>query len=964
MSYFKYILIILTVSVFLISGCEKADIPKGTSKVTFNNNNTIKSNLDTIFISSKIKNPFRESIESSGHFYSINSKGIRSSTLNNISNSDTSFTINSIIANLQSDSTYHITPFFKFEGRSYIHEGEAVVFTPRFPVIQVSEFINTSHNSTYLVLDKSIPDGIDLLKTGICYDTISNPDTSNFVVELGAKDTLSLDNFKTGKTYFFRSFASINTGIIYGKEKSLVFIFTKPTIILKEASEITGTKSKLTAEITSDGGKEITEKGFIWGEDKNLDDTDNIIKLTNNESIIYTTLNNLTENKLYYFKSFATNSVGTEYSDVKSFNTAISLAKVEITDTSYLKHNKCTFNLNIKTTGGTNISRKGICYSLNENPTIDDNYIDSENSNHQFSIIVQNLSPNTSYNFRAFAINEKGVAYSENLPIKTLITSGSIIIKEFQNLQHNSVDIVSKVTSDGGGIIQNIGVDFTKDPEFKSNISEIRSKTLGYEDNILTIGSLEPNTVYYCRAFLITNFSRVESSIVEIKTPYDFIDISTVEISDISYNSLEIKCKINDYGGGNLSEYGIYWSDDLSSLSKKAGSGINNNGEFTVSLTNLNSKTKYFVAAYANNEKGESRGDTLNYTTKHLYPTIETVQTKDITPSAIKVEYKIVEQGISPIVSAGICYNTSENPVIEDNFESGAVNISGNEQVTIENLNENQQYYFRSYVYTENDTVYGNQLTATTESLNLVTIEGGTFNMGYNKGNSDYTEHNVTLSNFKISKYETTNADYCKFMNSIDISSQGIYSGTGENNGELFIKVPISEIMYDSDNNIFIPKTGKENHPVVYVTWIGASAYCKWVGGRLPTEAEWEYAAKGGKNLSDTFYSGSDDPAAVANYNSLTGTSAVNSNARSSNNLGLYDMSGNVYEWCYDWYDTNYYNVSPTNNPQGPDSGTSKVRRGGSWNSSVSDLYTNIREGLNIGTPDVYTGFRVAYNAD
>ncbi len=127
------------------------------------------------------------------------------------------------------------------------------------------------------------------------------------------------------------------------------------------------------------------------------------------------------------------------------------------------------------------------------------------------------------------------------------------------------------------------------------------------------------------------------------------------------------------------------------------------------------------------------------------------------------------------------------------------------------------------------------------------------------------------------------------------------------------------------------------NHPVVLVSWNDAIAYCKWLSRkigttiRLPTEAEWEYAARGGQKSRGYKYAGSNNPAVVAWYivNSGGRTHPVGKNQ--PNELGLYDMSGNVFEWCQDWYARDYYSRSPRNNPQGPTSGTFRVIRGGSW---------------------------------
>jgi len=215
-------------------------------------------------------------------------------------------------------------------------------------------------------------------------------------------------------------------------------------------------------------------------------------------------------------------------------------------------------------------------------------------------------------------------------------------------------------------------------------------------------------------------------------------------------------------------------------------------------------------------------------------------------------------------------------------------------------------------------------------------VTGGTFQMGSESGNSNEKPvHTVTLSDFQISKYEITNAQYCAFLNAVDADPDGSYQDT------LRIDINSSYCQISYSSNQFIAKSGKENYPVIMVNWYGARAFCEWVGGRLPTEAEWEYAARGGNQSNGYTYSGSNTADEVAwCYNNsqnpannlLDGRGTHVVGQKLPNELGLYDMSGNVYEWCNDWYSSDYFNQSPAENPPGPESGNYRVLRGGSWN--------------------------------
>jgi formylglycine-generating enzyme required for sulfatase activity len=183
----------------------------------------------------------------------------------------------------------------------------------------------------------------------------------------------------------------------------------------------------------------------------------------------------------------------------------------------------------------------------------------------------------------------------------------------------------------------------------------------------------------------------------------------------------------------------------------------------------------------------------------------------------------------------------------------------------------------------------------------FVFIPGGTFQMGSNDGGSDEKPvHSVTVSSFYMSKYEVTQKQWRDVM------------GTNPSGFKC------------------------DNCPVEQVSWNDVQKFLKKQNAktgknyRLPTEAEWEYAARGGNKSKGYKYAGSNSINDMAWYSSNS-TKTHQVGTKKANELGIYDMSGNVYEWCSDWYDSDYYKNSLRNNPQGANSGTYRVLRGGSW---------------------------------
>ena len=212
--------------------------------------------------------------------------------------------------------------------------------------------------------------------------------------------------------------------------------------------------------------------------------------------------------------------------------------------------------------------------------------------------------------------------------------------------------------------------------------------------------------------------------------------------------------------------------------------------------------------------------------------------------------------------------------------------------------------------------------------IDMVPVNGGVFSMGCTSeqpkcDNDEKPLHKVTIDDYSISRYEITNEQYCVFLNKEDISSDGRDGRTA------LIHIGNSHCQIKYTDGEFVPKDGKAKHPVVEVTWNGAQAFCEWTDGRLPTEAEWEYAARGGHKSRKTIYSGSNKVDSVAWYVQNSRDHAHPVGSKKPNELGLYDMSGNVWEWCYDWYDD--YTSEHQTNPEGPKRGNSVAIRGGSW---------------------------------
>ena len=226
----------------------------------------------------------------------------------------------------------------------------------------------------------------------------------------------------------------------------------------------------------------------------------------------------------------------------------------------------------------------------------------------------------------------------------------------------------------------------------------------------------------------------------------------------------------------------------------------------------------------------------------------------------------------------------------------------------------------------------GSAYTETVKDLNLkmILVEGGIFAMGSDDGSdNEKPVHSVILDSYYIGETEITQAQWRAIMG----SNPSYYTG--------------------------------DNRPVEKVSWEDAQEFCKKLseltGKRyvLPTEAQWEYAARGGNKSNGYTYSGSNTIGDVAVYWDNIINQHSNVKSKKPNELGIYDMSGNVWEWCSDWYDSSYYSSSPQTNPQGPTSGSRRVLRGGSWYQNSSYCRVAFRGYDFPSNRNSYFGFRV-----
>ncbi|MGD8457505.1 MAG: SUMF1/EgtB/PvdO family nonheme iron enzyme [Anaerolineales bacterium] len=263
----------------------------------------------------------------------------------------------------------------------------------------------------------------------------------------------------------------------------------------------------------------------------------------------------------------------------------------------------------------------------------------------------------------------------------------------------------------------------------------------------------------------------------------------------------------------------------------------------------------------------------------------------------------------------------------------------------------------QGYTYTSTYTILpsptlgiGSTMISPVDGMVMVYVPAGEFEMGSVYSEDTKPVLTVYLDAFWIDKYEVTNQQFADFLNRwTNLKESG--------NSELAWDKGKGYILFD--DGVWKPEPEYEDHPVVKVSWYEAQEYCEWAGRRLPTGAEWEKAARGMEECKYPWKDRYICEFANISYCDSTGTTPVGSYPEGVSPYGALDMVGNVWEWVENWYEYDYYKVSPFENPKGPSIGIVREYRGGSWNSSslCSD-----RNGTRPNESSYQIGFRCAYS--
>jgi len=597
--------------------------------------------------------------------------------------------------------------------------------------------------------------------------------------------------------------------------------------------------------------------------------------------------------------------------------------------------------------GGTDITETGVVWSESGAPAATDNRILIQDRSKPVSI-VDGFPRNRKLFVRGYIVTGAGITLTNTVEIRTDTGIPRVLTGTITDIHSKNVFASGTLRSDGGADITGYGIVYGTDPgpTKMDNVAAASGQT-SYK---LNITGLTPFTKYYFRSFATNRFTTVygEEGTFETTGPPTVI---TGEPGRIMVDAINMTISVTSDGGHPVTGAGVVHSlmkePTLDTSVEFFGSGI---GDFKGVVDSLDPGGSYHLRAYAVNSEGVSYGEEIILFTKLGIPTVNTVEISDIDFSRATVSGRIADDGGLDVIEKGIVWDTISNPTKVNNYKI----VKGDNpefSVDIDGLITGKRYYARAYARNEKGYVYADAVPfLPLIAMNLERIGGETFKMGSTLGeDASQPLHNVNISPFTISRYEVTTTEYTAFLNSnldrITVEADGdIVFMDGKPvyylkvYGDDYDKSKFTvHIAYKNDR--FTVNRGAEDFPVILVSWDGAQKFCEWAGGRLPTEAEWEFAARGGDE--DVLFAGGDDLDEYGWYfrNSRGADCELDGAGRGlskvgkkrPNRFGLYDLSGNAAEWCYDYFAADYYKDSPETDPMGPEKGLYRVIRGGSW---------------------------------
>jgi len=729
----------------------------------------------------------------------------------------------SSVTELTPNTTYYLRAYATNEiGTSY---GNEIAFTtlqaPNLPTVITTAVTNITQTSATSGGTVTADGGSNVTVRGVCWNTSPNPTTEHAHTTDGSglgAFTSSITGLTANTKYYIRAYATNSAGTSYGNEISFTAgqTITTPTVTTNETSNIAQTTATSGGTVTQDGGSYVLARGVCWSTAQNPTIYNTHTSDGNGTGTYTSNVISLTPNTTYYLRAYATNSEGTSYGNEREFTTlpevttpTVSTAPVtNITPTSAQSGGTVTTN------GGASVTARGVCWSTQQNPDLGDSHTSDGAGTGSFTSQLTGLTPNTFYYVRAYATNSAGTAYGNQLTFMTIENPvlPTVTTADAMNITQTEATTGGTVHTDGGATVAARGVCYSTTPNpTLANDYTTNGSGLGTFVSILT--SLTPNTQYYVRAYATNSIGTAYGNEISFTTLSDITlpTVTTNPATNITQTTATSGGNVTSSGGGTVTARGVCWSTSPSpTLANNYTTNGSGTGTFVSSLTGLTANTLYYVRAYAINSVGTAYGNEITFTTLSNLPTVTTAAASNITATTATTGGNVTFNGGSTVTARGVCYNTSPNPTLANNF---TINGSGTGTFisNLTGLAPNTFYYVRAYATNNAGTAYGSEINFTTlwQCGDQIIYSSQVYNT-VQIGSQCWLKENLNVGIMIPGiQNQTNNSQIEKYCYNNDPSNCTVYGG-----------------MYQWDEMM------------QYVSTPGAQGICP-TGWHIPTDGEW-----------------------------------------------------------------------------------------------------------------------------
>lgn len=527
------------------------------------------------------------------------------------------------LTGLQDGTTYYVRAYAT-NSKGYAY-GEILSFTTKekvMPTVKTTAATNISYNTATVGGVVQDDGGASVTQRGVCYSTSPNPTTvsDNTAFGVGATFTCNLTGLKDGTTYYVRAFATNAKGTAYGEQVTFTTkATTTATVATIPATNVSYHSATVGGQLINNGGIAVTESGVVYSTSQNPTTLD-IKVLSERQSDEFTIdLTDLQDGTTYYVRAYAVNANGTAYGEEVSFTTkAKIIATITTISATNVSYTSATVGGNVTNDGGAAITERGVCYSTSANPTTANTKITSGSGTGSFVCNLTELQDGTTYYACAYAINEKGVAYGNEVSFTTKgKTIPTVTTNTPSEITYTQAMIQGSVSDDGGVTVTEKGICYstspnpTVDSNKQTNGSGIGTITCVFSD-------LQDGTTYYARAYAINALGVGYGNEISFTTiAYEVPQITIANPTKYSVSTATIDCEVTFDGGLEVTERGVCYSTTsnptYSNSKVQNGSGY---GVYSCELSNLSENTTYYVRAYAKNAEGIGYSREVSFTTR------------------------------------------------------------------------------------------------------------------------------------------------------------------------------------------------------------------------------------------------------------------------------------------------------------------------------------------------------------